>query len=75
LTVSPVRFIYPNLAPRPWKKPVMVGAAAWAAVLLGMLLVYRTVPGWVVWVSLIYPLFYAALSILLDPQRHPRAGA
>jgi phosphatidylcholine synthase len=73
LTVSPVRFIYPNLAPRPWKLPVLVGAAVWAAVLLGMLLVYRTVPGWVVWGSLIYPLFYAALSLLLDPQRHARA--
>jgi len=72
LTVSPVRFIYPNLAPRPWKLPVMVGAAAWAAVLLGMLLVYRRVPGWAVLASLIYPLFYATLSILLDPQRHAR---
>jgi phosphatidylcholine synthase len=69
LTVSPVRFIYPNLAPRPWKLPVMLGAVAWAAVLLGMLLVYRGVPGWAVAVSLIYPAFYAALSILLDPRR------
>jgi hypothetical protein len=53
----------------------MVGAAAWAAVLLGMLLVYRRVPGWAVLASLIYPLFYATLSILLDPQRHARARA
>ena len=63
LTVSPVRFLYPNLAPRPWKLPVMLGAAAWLAVLLGMLLVYRRVPAWVVAVSLIYPAFYATLSI------------
>ncbi|HKU72057.1 MAG TPA: hypothetical protein VJQ51_14580 [Burkholderiales bacterium] len=69
LTVSPVRFLYPNLAPRPWKLPVMLGAAAWLAVLLAMLLVYRQVPGWVVGVSLIYPVFYATLSILIDPQR------
>ena len=69
LTVSPVRFLYPNLAPRPWKLPVMLGAAAWLALLLGMLLVYRRVPGWVVGVSLIYPAFYAALSILIDPRR------
>ena len=69
LTVSPVRFLYPNLAPRPWKLPVMLGAAAWLALLLGMLLVYRSVPGWVVAVSLIYPAFYAALSILIDPRR------
>jgi phosphatidylcholine synthase len=69
LTVSPVRFLYPNLAPRPWKLPLMLGAAVWLAVLLGMLLVYRRVPGWVVGVSLIYPAFYAALSILIDPRR------
>jgi hypothetical protein len=35
----------------------MVGATAWAAVLVGMLLVYRDRTGWVVWASLIYPLF------------------
>jgi phosphatidylcholine synthase len=73
LTVSPVRFLYPNLTPRPWKLPVMLGAAVWLAVLLGMLLVYRRVPGWVVAVSLIYPAFYATLSILIDPQRSRRA--
>jgi len=69
LTVSPVRFLYPNLTPRPWKLPVMLGAAVWAALLLAMLPFYREVPGWVVAVSLIYPLFYATLSILIDPQR------
>jgi phosphatidylcholine synthase len=69
LSVAPVRFLYPNLAPRPWKLPVMLGAAAWLAALLGMLLVYRQVPGWVVGVSLIYPAFYATLSILIDPRR------
>src|SRR3954471_14692779 len=67
LTVLPVRFLYPNLAPRPWKLPVLLGAAAWLVMLLGMLLVYRQVPAWVVVVSLIYPAFYATLSILIDP--------
>jgi phosphatidylcholine synthase len=74
LTVSPVRFIYPNLAPQPWKLSVMLGAAAWLALLLGMLLVYRRVPGWIVGVSFIYPAFYVTLSIVLDPKRR-RAGA
>jgi phosphatidylcholine synthase len=74
LTVSPVRFLYPNLTPRPWKLPVLLGAAPWLALLLGMLLVYRRVPGWVVGVSLIYPAFYVALSILIDPKhREPFA--
>jgi len=72
LTVSPVRFLYPNLAPRPWKLPVVLGAAAWSALLLWMLLIYREVPGWLVAVSLIYPAFYAALSIWIDPERQRR---
>jgi len=67
LTVSPVRFLYPNLTPRPWKLAVMLGAAVWLALLLAMLFVYREVPGWVVGVSLLYPAFYAVLSILIDP--------
>ena len=75
LTVSPVRFLYPNLAPRRWKLPVMLGAASWLAMLLGMLLVYRRVPGWIVAVSLIYPAFYTILSILLDPHRRERVRA
>jgi phosphatidylcholine synthase len=69
LTVSRLRFLYPNLTPRPWKRPVMLGAAVWLAMLLGMLLVYQQVPGWLTGVSLIYPAFYVTLSILLDPQR------
>ena len=72
MTVSPVRFLYPNLTPQPWKLSVILGAAAWLAMLLGMLLIYSRVPGWVVGVSLIYPAYYATLSILLDPHRHRR---
>jgi phosphatidylcholine synthase len=62
LTVSPVRFIYPNLAPAPWKLPIMLGAVAWTAMLLGMLVVYRQAPGWAAAVSLIYPAFYVMAS-------------
>jgi phosphatidylcholine synthase len=69
LTVSPVRFLYPNLAPRPWKLPVVLGALAWLAILLAMLPDYPRVPAWVVGVSLIYPAFYVTLSVLIDPQR------
>lgn len=55
LTVLPVRFLYPNLAPRRWKQPVLLGAAA--------------SPAWLVAVLLVYPAFYATLSVLIDPQR------
>ena len=30
-TLLPLRFIYPNLAPRPWRAPVILGALLWLA--------------------------------------------
>src|SRR5687768_6570124 len=66
LTVLPVRFIYPNLAPRPWKVPVMVGALLWAVVMTWMIAIYPRVPAWLMWVSLVYPAFYVGLSVWLD---------
>ena len=74
LTVLPVRFLYPNLAPRPWKLPVMAGAVAWTACLLAMLPRYPDVPGWLLALSLVYPAFYALLSLLVDPRRRPVRG-
>jgi phosphatidylcholine synthase len=63
LTVAPVRFLYPNLAPRPWKLPLLAGAVVWLAMLLAMLrMAYPRVPGWLVLLSLAYPAFYTALS-------------
>ncbi|HEV2294343.1 MAG TPA: hypothetical protein VGR35_10835 [Tepidisphaeraceae bacterium] len=66
LTVLPVRFIYPNLAPRPWKMPVMVGAILWTVLLAWMIWRYPDVSAGLMWVSLIYPVFYLSLSVWLD---------
>lgn len=66
LTVLPVRFVYPNLAPHPWKVPTLVGALVWL-LLLGVILArYDAPPAWAVWLSLVYPLYYVALSAWLD---------
>lgn len=66
LTVLPVRFIYPNLAPQPWKVPTIIGAALWTALFAWMTWNYSAVPPWVMWVSLIYPVAYLGLSLYLD---------
>lgn len=66
LTVLPVRFLYPNLAPRPWRWPLLLGAAAWAVLLVAMLPTYPAVPPPLVWASYVYPAFYTALSVGLD---------
>jgi len=65
LTVVPIGFLYPNLAPRPWKIPVLAGAALWLGVLLAMLRDFPETPGWLMWLSLAYPAFYTALSLKL----------
>jgi phosphatidylcholine synthase len=69
LTVLPVGFLYPNLAPRPWKVPVIAGAALWLGVMLSLLPEYPRSPAWAVWLSLTYPAFYVALSLTLRSRR------
>lgn len=73
LTLAPVGFLYPNLAPRPWKLPVIGGAVAWLLVLIVMVNDFPRTPGWLMWLSLVYPAFYSVLSLRL--QRSSRAGA
>lgn len=69
LTVLPVRFLYPNLAPRPWRGPLIIGALLWLAAMLWMLADYPRGPVWVAWASLLYPAFYVWLSLRLDAGR------
>jgi phosphatidylcholine synthase len=73
LTVAPVRFLYPNLAPRRWKLVLMAGAAAWLALFFAMLPDYPRPPAWMIWLSLVYPAFYVVLSLRLDPVRRRRS--
>lgn len=68
LTVMPVRFLYPNLTPRPWRTPVMIGALAWLGMLLAILARYPNPPLLLVWLSLIYPIFYGVVSLYLDER-------
>ncbi|HUP46788.1 MAG TPA: phosphatidylcholine synthase [Thermoanaerobaculia bacterium] len=63
LTVSPVGFIYPNLAPRRWKGVIMIGAVVWAAMLLAMLPQYPEPALWLVVLSLVYPVLYTGISL------------
>jgi phosphatidylcholine synthase len=73
LTVAPVRFLYPNLAPRPWRFATTAGAFAWLAMAVLLLRGYPAPPAWLVWLSLAYPAFYVALSLHLYARRGPRS--
>ena len=67
LSVVPIRFLYPNLAPGVWRIPVLLGAAIWTVLLVAMLWGYpaEVSPG-IYWLSLVYPAFYTLLSLYLD---------
>lgn len=66
LTVLPVRFLYPNLAPRPFRAVLLIGAYLWMTGLLALLPDYPAVqPGWF-FATLAYPGAYVCLSIVLD---------
>jgi phosphatidylcholine synthase len=67
----PLRFIYPNLAPRPWRVPVIAGALLWLGAMLAMLPGYPLVPAWAVGISLLYPVFYVGLSFRLAARGRP----
>lgn len=78
VTVLPVRFLYLNLTPRPWKAPMMIGAALWALLLVGMLPWYPhpgepqgAIPEPLMWISLVYPAVYVLVSVHLH-RRLPR---
>ncbi len=73
LTLLPVRFLYPNLAPSPWRAPLILGALVWLGLMLWLLRDYPTGEAWVVWLSLLYPAFYFWLSYYL--VAHPRTAA
>jgi phosphatidylcholine synthase len=75
LTVMPVRFVYPNLAPPPWRLPVIAGALVWTVLLILLLPGYPHSPGALVAASLLYPLFYVVLSVYLDRRSRPGAAA
>jgi phosphatidylcholine synthase len=65
MTVLPVRFIYPNLAPPRWRASVLLGALLWSLALLALLLKYPHGPRWLALLSLTYPAFYTILSFAL----------
>ncbi|HEX8310459.1 MAG TPA: CDP-alcohol phosphatidyltransferase family protein [Chthoniobacteraceae bacterium] len=69
MTLLPVRFIYPNLAPPKWKWPVMVGAFLWLGSLIAVWISYPDASSWLIGASLIYPAFYTWLSYWLHRGR------
>ena len=67
LSVLPLRFVYPNRAPR-WRKLFVVGALAWLAIIAVILWYYPRlpIPAILLWISAVYPVLYVVASLYLD---------
>jgi phosphatidylcholine synthase len=63
LTVSPIRLLYPNRAPRPWRTPLIAGGAVWLLLVLFALRTYPETSAALMGASLLYPAFYVLASI------------
>lgn len=69
LSLAPVRFVYPNRAPR-WRAWFIGGGIAWLAIIAAILWYYpkTPIPPILLGLSAIYPAFYIAASFYLDRQ-------
>jgi phosphatidylcholine synthase len=67
LSVLPLRFVYPNRAPK-WRKAFVIGALAWLAIIAAILWYYpeTPIPAALLWISAIYPVLYVVASLYLD---------
>ena len=65
LSLLPIRFVYPNRAPR-WRPLFIGGGVIWMVILCVMLYRFSDVPSWLVWLSAVYPVFYIIASLYLD---------
>jgi phosphatidylcholine synthase len=74
LTVLPVRFLYPNLAPKPLRSQLLAGAAVWGLHVLYMLGDYPENSLPVLGLSLLYPAWYCYLSYSLASFRKGKIG-
>ena len=68
LSVMPVKFVYPNRAPR-FRAFFIWGGLVWLAMLSGLIWQYPHVSSWLVGISLVYPVAYVVLSFYLAAVR------
>jgi phosphatidylcholine synthase len=73
LSVLPIRFVYPNRAPR-WRVLFVGGGVIWLLVIAAILCYYpkSSIPAGLLWLSAVYPAFYVAASVYLDWRLRPR---
>ena len=68
LVFVPVGYIYPSRTPR-WQVATVALGVLWAIAMVAIIWRLPAPPRWLVWMSLVYPVYYFALSFALHGQR------
>jgi phosphatidylcholine synthase len=71
LVFVPIRYVYPSRTPA-WRGTTIALGLIWAVLALRMLWQYPDVSRPLFWASLLYPVYYAVLSFVLQTRRAPR---
>jgi phosphatidylcholine synthase len=73
LVFVPIRYVYPSRTPT--LRPVtVVLSAIWSLQVAMMVWWLGSVPGWLLWSSFAFPIYYLALSLWLNARRHAIHG-
>jgi phosphatidylcholine synthase len=68
LVFVPIRYVYPSRTV--YLRPLTLALGApWAVALVALIWLLPAPPAWLVWGSLIYPVYYVALSLWLTARR------
>lgn len=73
LVFVPVRYIYPSRTPV-WRPATVMLGVTWGLLLLLMLRDYPAVSRVMFWISLVYPVYYVALSLVLHGSSRSHAA-
>jgi phosphatidylcholine synthase len=68
LVFVPIGYVYPSRTPR-WQRATVALGAVWTIALVAIIWRLPQVPRALVWVSLLYPVYYFTLSLVLHAQR------
>jgi phosphatidylcholine synthase len=68
LVFVPLRYVYPSRTPV-LRWPTNILGVIWGVLMLVLLWQYPRVSSWVLWASLVFPAYYAVLSLVLHVRR------
>jgi phosphatidylcholine synthase len=68
LVFVPIGYVYPSRTPK-WQALSVALGLAWGAAMALVIWTLPSPPAWLVWGSLLYPVYYGALSLYLHARR------